>query len=179
VPTEYQTRKFTLAFELLDTDRNAFVEASDLARVATRLVTRLGLDEGSEEHRVLAGCAAALWEVLRQVDRDGDGRLDPEEWLRALAELAGSGPSHEHLFADLLDQSFELLDTDADGAVSCAEFALWLGATGLGEDVARRTFESCDLDGDGLLSKSEVGFLLLDFFYGEDPETRGSWLLEL
>lgn len=177
--TDYQERKFTRAFELLDSDGSAFVDGTDLARIAARFVHRLGLEEDSEEYRVLAGCAGELWKVLARMDRDGDGRLTLAEWLEALAAFATSEHADAPLFASLLDQSFELLDTDADGSVSCAEFVLWLGATNLDAATAQRTFEASDLDGDGLLSKSEVGYVLLDFFYSDDPERRGSWLLEL
>lgn len=177
--TDYQRHKFTQAFEVLDADKSAFVDGTDLARIAARFVHQLGLDADSDEHRVLAACAAELWKVLARMDGDGDGRLTLAEWLESLAAFAASEHAYDRLFAELLDQSFELLDTDADGAVSCDEFVLWLTATNLDAAAAQRTFEASDLDGDGLLSKSEVGYVLLDFFYSDDPERRGSWLLEL
>jgi Ca2+-binding EF-hand superfamily protein len=176
--TDYQRRKFTRAFELVDDDGSAFVDRGDLARIAARFVQQLGIDPGSEEHRVLAARSAELWNVLAHMDDDGDGRLTLDEWLRALESITSSEQTYEHLFGELVDQSFELLDSDADGAVTCEEFVLWVTATNLDAAEARAAFEEYDLDEDGLLSRSELGYVLLDFFYSSDPDGRGNWFLE-
>jgi Ca2+-binding EF-hand superfamily protein len=178
VLSDYQRRKFARAFELIDHDGSAFVDRSDLARLAAAFVRRLGVEEASDEYRILADRSAELWQVLAGMDADGDDRLTLEEWLRALDGITSSEQAYEHLFGQLVDQSFDLLDTDADGAVSCEEFVLWLTATPIPPAAARQAFEEFDLDGDGLLSRNELGYVLLDFFYSSDPDGRGNWFLE-
>merc|ERR1711862_142509 len=62
--------------------------------------------------------AADIVEVLRALDVNDDGRVDVEDWLRAVR-----GPLNRQRAA-LLRQAFHRIDADGDGLVSVADLQL-------------------------------------------------------
>jgi Ca2+-binding EF-hand superfamily protein len=77
-----------------------------------------------------------LYDVLRRLDRNKDGKIDPEAVKSARANL----------IEDRVDQTFKDLDTNKDGKISREE------ARGL----LRRNFEQIDKNGDGFIDRNEL-----------------------
>ena len=174
--TEFQKRKLTHVFGLFDNDHSAHVDKSDLDRVVENLAGAIDAKAGSAGHRILEARYGDLWKVLEGIDADRDGRVTLDEWLRAMEAITGSEHKYDQVFGQMVDQVFDLLDHDGDSQVTSDEFVQWLGANNVSMKSARDAFRKIDLDHDGILSKDEMTYLMLDFFYSDDPKAPGNWL---
>jgi len=75
-------------------------------------------------------------------DKDGDGKLDMNEWFEVLKEI-GAEVSREDV-----ETMFTERDRDMDGSLSFAEF--------VGQETQmEKAFRMMDKDGDGFVTKSE------------------------
>merc|ERR1712106_1138922 len=80
--------------------------------------------------------------MFDKADRDGDGKLTPEEWHRVL-NSSGCQTSMEEV-----SEFFDKMDRDFDGRLSFGEF--------MGEETPlEKVFKSMDKDGDGTITKEE------------------------
>jgi len=120
----YETR-----FALLDENRDGVVDGVEFVRAV--VVRSLYTVDGFAQARPLA---------FESIDVDGDGRLTPEEFLRAqllrrTATAVGGLDARRRAI-------FELVDHDGDGVLSREEFM----------DAGLRDFLASDADGDGKVS---------------------------
>merc|ERR1719153_1056408 len=80
--------------------------------------------------------------MFARADKNGDGKLDKEEWHRVL-NSAGCRTSMAEV-----EEFFTNMDRDFDGKLSFAEF--------MGEETPlEKVFKSMDTDGDGTVTKEE------------------------
>jgi uncharacterized protein (DUF2141 family) len=70
-----------------------------------------------------------------------------------------------------------LTDRDGDGKISRAEFAANLQAYGVAAPAAAEAFSHLDRDGDGFIDTDELLQNVEEFFYGDDPNAPGNWLV--
>eukprot|EP01100_Stratorugosa_tubuloviscum_P009765 TRINITY_DN410_c1_g1_i5.p1 TRINITY_DN410_c1_g1~~TRINITY_DN410_c1_g1_i5.p1 ORF type:complete len:152 (-),score=57.80 TRINITY_DN410_c1_g1_i5:111-566(-) len=94
-----------------------------------------------------------LEEIYRSLDKNSDGKIDVEEFIKVDLELVG----HER--ADKLDSAkafFELVDIDKDGFITIDEYTYFL--TAMGENFAeiRESYNKADASKDGKISFSEL-----------------------
>ena len=174
--TDFQQRKITRLFHLLDNDNSGFVDAADLDRVARNLAGAIGAKPGSRPYATLQARYGGLWRVVADADGNSDGRVTLREWLKANDEMLDSPARYDEVIGQLVDQVFDLLDADHDGSVTVGEYSSWLAASHVTADVAEEAFRMIDLNADGIISKDELTHIFLDFYYSDDPQAPGNWL---
>merc|ERR1719325_427466 len=80
--------------------------------------------------------------MFTRADKNGDGKLSPEEWQSVL-NSSGIPTTREEV-----EDFFKRMDRDFDGKLSFEEF--------MGEETAlERLFRNMDVDGDGSVTKEE------------------------
>ncbi len=123
--SELRNDRFAALVDVADTNRDGFVDREEWNRVATQIEALLSERERGTGRLRAPSIPFAAW------DRNGDGRLEIDEWLEM-----------KYLFARI--------DRDRDAAITKDEVARWKRAIE-GEDFVERF----DLNGDGRVTRDE------------------------
>lgn len=179
--TGFRRRKLKKLFDVTDVNKNGVIERGDYVMVLDNLCRRKGWGPESDEYRHLRELLRVNWKSVQfNADANRDGVVTLEEWYAAWDGFYGSlgGETFEDFpewFRDFTDMLFDSLDLDGDGRISRADYATFLEAHGLEEDVDE-VFGHLDLDGDGFLTREEAERLAAQFHLSEDQEAPGRWL---
>jgi Ca2+-binding EF-hand superfamily protein len=77
-----------------------------------------------------------------------------------------------------LEALLDIVDGDGDGRIDVDEEIRWTGALmRLSEPEARRAFAGVDEDGDGYIANDELLEAIRGYYFDEDPDGPGGWLL--
>ncbi|GAA2090621.1 hypothetical protein GCM10009759_14300 [Kitasatospora saccharophila] len=171
-------RKIDVCFGFADQNRDGVIDSADVLTLTARLIAAAGVPFDSPKSVAMLRVGAAWWEALRaELDVDGDGRIDPDEYRAGVLRLSGAqaGPPGPGALA-AAGALWALCDRDDDGRVTAEEFTRFHRALGLPPGTAGLAFERLDLDGDGTLSVAELAAALWEFWTSEDAGALGNWL---
>ncbi|KAL6989467.1 hypothetical protein U1Q18_015216 [Sarracenia purpurea var. burkii] len=144
VLTEKQIGEFQEAFCLLDKDGDGYITIEELATA----IKSLGQNPTQEE----------LWNMFNEVDVNGNGKIEFEEFLHLMARKMKESEADEEL-----KEAFKVFDKDQDGYISATELRnvmLNLGERMTDEEVEQMVREA-DLDGDGYVNYDEFVKMML------------------
>lgn len=180
--TDLQTRKLTRMFELADTNRDGCLEQGDFEAVAHGFAQARRLASGSAELIALQARYAAMWGALQEADTDQDGRVTLDEFLGWYDKLMSRREVFDQMIRleaeqGLMQNGLMQLDQDGDGRITLAEHRAGMAALGLNEREAEAAFRRLDSDGDGYITREEMLQAVTDFYYSDDPDAAGNWLL--
>ncbi|WP_067499126.1 EF-hand domain-containing protein [Actinoplanes sp. TFC3] len=159
-------------FEASDTDRDGFVDWSDYERLIDRYLDGYGIAAEDPRAHALRAAYQRYWsELLQHVT--GADRL-PKEQFVAANQAAGADKS-QFTMADVVPQAiFDVMDTDADDAISKPEYKVFLQAWGVSDLEALNVFLELDTDDDGRISRSEFIGAIRDFFTSPELDPPAS-----
>ncbi|XP_002984541.2 neo-calmodulin [Selaginella moellendorffii] len=135
---EERNKEFKEAFSLFDKDGDGCITTSELA------VVMRSLGQNPSE--------AELREMIDEVDVDGNGTIDFQEFLNLMARKMKDTDTEEEL-----KEAFKVFDKDRNGLISCAELRdvmINLGEKLTDEEVEEMIREA-DMDGDGHVNYDE------------------------
>ncbi|MET8505620.1 EF-hand domain-containing protein [Streptomyces sp. NPDC014779] len=166
--------KYGRSFDLLDADKDGYVEWPDYQALADRYINAYKLDRNDRRVRELTAFHQMQWlEVLRHAGGQGD-RLDREQYVQAMRLLAVD-TSRMNLVEGSGHAMFDVIDVDGDNEISKAEFHRFLAEVWQVTDpTAMDTFDKIDADGDGRVSRTEFIRTLREHYYSNDPSAPGS-----
>ena len=175
--TQLQRRKLARYFGVYDVDGDGRVSYSDFERVVENLRELHGLPADFPDGGPLRGLFVRRWESLRDLaDRDGDGRIDREEWLAYWEHVVEDDQLYRHELESAAGRLFDLFDADENGRIGPDEFAEFYAMFGMQQALARRVFLELDHDADGELRRDEVLDAVEEFFRGDDPRAAANLL---
>ncbi|KAH7702073.1 Calmodulin [Aphelenchoides avenae] len=136
--------EFRDAFELFDKDGDGFVTAVELGTV----MRSLGLEPTDEE----------LDDLVREIDEDGNGTIELEEFVKIMNRRAATEEDREKE----LHESFQIFDRDNDGLISPYDIQFVLMNLGekLSDEEAGEIIREADKDGDGQVNFAEFMYLM-------------------
>ncbi|XP_004308824.1 PREDICTED: calmodulin-3-like [Fragaria vesca subsp. vesca] len=139
-----EAAEFKQAFSLLDKDGDGSITTNELGTV----MRSLGLKPTEEE----------LEGMIEEVDADGNGRVDLQEFLSLMARKM-----QDNLSERQLREAFKVFDKDQNGFISADELRHVM--TSLGENLMDEQVEvmlhEADIDGDGQINYEEFVKVML------------------
>lgn len=198
--TDLQKRKLKKLFDLYDVDGSGCITEADYERMADSQAQIQGYPSSSLEYNIIQAQFRTLWSDLqKEMDIDNDGQVSLEEFLdykakqlsfkegyrplwleiQSGAETAQSYQQSydEDVITKLTNLIFERLDVDQSGDISSEEYKQGFLTHLSDEALKNEVFTKLDLNGDGHLSKEEIIQHVHDFFYSNDPDAPGNWIL--
>ncbi|UGY92311.1 EF-hand domain-containing protein [Streptomyces gobiensis] len=178
--SEFLNDKLSRRFRTWDRDGNGYLERSDFVQGADRLGDAFNRPADSPQRQQMREMCQRLWEGLRKfADADGDGRVSEAEYRRAFTELIVKQPgAFDAAYAPFVSTLMAMADHDGDGRLDRDEYRSWfVTAFGITEHDADTAFDKVDADGDGHVTEEEMVAAIRDYYFSNDPDASGNWLL--
>ncbi|RCV36347.1 hypothetical protein SEVIR_7G321500v4 [Setaria viridis] len=157
--SKQQIEEFREAFSLFDKDGDGTITSKELGTV----MRSLGQSPSEEE----------LQEMVKEVDADGSGAIDFQEFLTLLARQMreANGADEEEL-----REAFRVFDQDQNGFISRDELRHVLQNLGerLSDDELAEMLREADVDGDGQINYTEFAKVMLAKRRNQELEGHGS-----
>jgi len=136
--TEEQKNEFKEAFALFDKDGDGSITAIELGEV----MRKLGQEPSNEE----------LTDMVNEVDVDGNGQIDFDEFCFMMGKKLSDGDNDEEL-----KEAFKVFDKDGDGKISPEELRTVMASLGenLTELEVKNMIHEADKNGDGEIDYEE------------------------
>ncbi|WP_283134429.1 EF-hand domain-containing protein [Rhizohabitans arisaemae] len=178
--THFLERKLARRFRTFDSDNDGFIARNDFELSVTRMGAAFGHGSGSPELARLTELSLGLWAHLASVaDADADGRITEQEYKSAFAAgLLVTSESFDAGYRPFLTAIMALVDEDGDGRITEDQQVRWTGALmDLAEADAKEVFRRLDVDGDGFITTEDLLEAIREYYFNDNPDSAGSWLL--
>lgn len=177
--SDFQKRKLTHFFYLLDVNKNDYLQLEDFSIISDNLIFNLDYEEGSKEHKFIADKSVAMFYRF-SADISGTGKnITLKEWLDFFDQKIIAQRDKELLeeYVELIiGFLFDLFDANHDGYISIEEYTDIFMAYGIDIKYAAKAFVNLDINQDDRLSKSEILYAVETFLISNDPNERGNWI---
>ncbi|MEV4349695.1 EF-hand domain-containing protein [Actinoplanes sp. NPDC049596] len=164
--------KLGYLFGASDTDQDGFVDWSDYERLIGHYLSGYGIAADDPRAHALAAAYQRYWSELRQ-QVNGADRLSREQFVAA-NRAAGADKSRFTMAEAVPQAIFDVMDTDADDAISKPEYKVFLEAWGVSDLEALNVFLELDTDDDGRISRAEFIGAIRDFFTSAELDSPAS-----
>jgi len=136
--TKQQISEFEEAFAMFDSDGDGTITTKELGNV----MRSLGQEPTDQELR----------DMINEVDTDGNGEIDFEEFLDLLVKKMGEDDPEEEM-----KQAFRIFDKDNNGTIDANELKNVMKQLGenLTDDEVAQMVAEADLNGDGQIDFEE------------------------
>lgn len=178
--SDFQRKKLTHFFQLLDLDKNDILQLEDFSDIAERLCIEFSYDQGSKEQKFLVDrCVNFFHKLLGDIKHEGYQVISLEEWLKYMAvEFI------ENRNTDALDEFsefmigflFDMFDENNDGYISAEEYADLFVVYGIDIKYSAKAFINIDINKDDRLARNELLFAFETFLTSDDATMKGNWL---
>ncbi|ORY93919.1 calmodulin 2 [Syncephalastrum racemosum] len=133
-----QISEYKASFDLFDKDGNGFIDSKELGAVMKSL--NMTPSEGE------------LKDMIQEVDADGNGTIDFNEFLTMLQGRSNKSDTEREL-----RETFQVFDKDGNGFISASELRNVM--TSVGENLSQGELDAmikeADRDGDGVINYEE------------------------
>lgn len=143
--SDEQIGEFREAFSLFDKNGDGYISSKELG------VVMRSLGQNPTE--------AELLDMINEVDFDGNGRIDFQEFISMMARQM-KNPMDEELE---LRESFKVFDKNGDGYISASELRHVMTTLGekLSDEEVEEMIREADIDGDGKVNYQEFVKMML------------------
>jgi len=169
-------------FHLTDTNKDGCLELGDFEGLAKGFVKARNLAPDAPQAKGLQSRYRATWDLLQEADADQDGEVTLQEFLDWYDKLMSRRDVFDQMIRleaqhGLIQHGLLELDQDGDGRITLSEHKSGMAALGLSQHEVEESFQRLDVDGDGYLSYEEMLKAVTDFYYSDDPNAPGNWLM--
>ncbi|GAV06860.1 hypothetical protein RvY_16775-2 [Ramazzottius varieornatus] len=175
--SDFQKKKLLHLFHtFFDTNKNGTIDKKDFDMALERVTAMRKMTSGDAKHKEVQENLAYVWEHLKQVaDRDNDGTVSEQEWLKMWEEATGSQkqPPWVHRYQSFL---FEAEDVSGDGKIDETEYVQAYTQFGLSADECRNAFKKLTASGEKEIDKKLFEQRFNEFVMSTDPSAAGNYL---
>lgn len=175
----FQETKLRLFFNILDTDRNGFVEPADFTSIGENICYILQISPEDPYYDLIFFACNQVWtDLYSYVDTNKDNKASFYEWLRYADEkIINCDKKHYDLYLNkVVDHIFLLFDENRDNYISLQEYINLFMTFRLEIRYSAKAFTKLDLNRDGFISREELYLGVEQFFRSAREEDRGNWL---
>ncbi|MBW4720313.1 EF-hand domain-containing protein [Saccharothrix obliqua] len=172
--------KLERRFRTYDLDRDGVVTRADFELVSSRVEKTFGLAPDHPAATRLREVLLGIWTRLAAAsDVDRDDQVTLAEYKAAFERhVLVDREAYSRAYQPFIDTMMEIADADGDGRVTEGEYVKWYTALmGLPPDEAAEAFRHLDRDGDGYLGHEEITAAVLEFYFSDDPDAPGNWMV--
>ena len=174
--TDFQKKKLSRLFAVLDADHNGRLERKDYTDVVSNLARIHGWVRGSKEYSSAEALYLQIWDSMKALaDANGDGKVSTQEFFEFHAQMLSTPEMFEQITVGTVDLLFEAFDRDRDGHLMREDFRDFFDAYGI-QDEADEAFAKLDTSGDGKVSKEEALQRVQEYYFSNDPAAPGNLL---
>ncbi|XP_013398758.1 sarcoplasmic calcium-binding protein-like [Lingula anatina] len=170
--TEHWRRKMRTVFRGLDSNGDGLVTKEDYVKSAQRAAQYLNLNE--KQARAQLDLRLAISRIVNAKD-DEDG-MEPvvteEEYINRRIETFNDRHFRQEMYPVIISAEFSTMDTNGDGLISHEEFAAYCCSFNIPTGYSKKMFDVLDVNNDGVISIEEFGQGHVDFWLGEDPNSK-------
>ncbi len=178
--SNFQTRKLTHFFKLLDQNDDGCLQLEDFSDIAERLRMEFAYAYNSKEDKFnVDRCVNFFHKLLTNISHHDKQKISLEEWLSFLDKSLVSNPDMEALeeFTEfMVGFFFDLFDENKDGYISAEEYADLFLIYHIDIKYSAKSFINLDINKDGRLSRNELIFAFETFIVSDDPKQKGNWI---
>lgn len=155
--SEKKVKELKEAFVLFDKDGDGHIDRAELGTV----MRSLGHNPSDSE----------LQDMIHEVDTDGNGKIDFEEFLTMMSRRTEPENGEEEM-----RQAFRVLDADGNGYISPHELHRVMRNLGenLTEDEISEMVKQADLDGDGRINYEDFCSFARPIFLGAPQASKNN-----
>ncbi|MFI6095814.1 EF-hand domain-containing protein [Lentzea sp. NPDC051213] len=178
--TVFLDRKLSRRFETYDRDQDGYIDRSDFEQAASRTTAAFGLSDDDLRAKRFQEQLLGVWDHLSAVtDSNDDGRISLAEYKKGFARgVLGRPEAFDDVYVPYLDALMAVADHDGDGQLGVGDHVRWSRALmNVSEADARAVHARLDHDGDGLVGTEDLLAAIRAYYFSEDPEGPGAWLL--
>lgn len=177
--SEFQTKKLTHFFNLLDYNDNKVLTRDDFEAIAENLCVLWGFREGSGDYNRIIARAQQSWDSFIKFTEDPYAiEASLSQWLGFCDFNMMSIDEHAYkqLVAAFVSEVFDYFDANDDGYISLDEYVDLFMAFRIEIRYSARSFTKVDLNGDELINKDELNQAVSEFFRSNNENDGGNWL---
>ncbi len=178
--SDFQRKKLTYFFHLLDDNKNGYLQLEDFSEIAEELCINLEYEFESSDHKFIVDKSVGLfYKLLKDIPHEEKQIISLEAWLDFFDKKLISNRNEElldeyiELFIGFL---FDLFDENHDGYISVDEYADLFVTYGIDIKYSAKSFVNLDINQDGKLSKNELIHAAETFMTSDDPSQKGNWI---
>jgi len=177
--TEYQRKKQVRWFNVLDGNKDGFLERADFEVIGHRLAATMNVESGPIHESIIAGWVDT-WEHMQQaVDQNRDGRVSLGEFLNFEDRVIYQVTPEEYTtyMGGNAKAMVALADLDQNGTLSPSEWRWQFRGFGIEDSAADESFQHIDTNGDGQITVDELIEAWRQFHFSDDPNAPGNWIV--
>ncbi len=177
--TELQEKKLTHYFNILDYNRNGFIEKDDFLGIGENLAILWQLKPGTAKYDSIINGSARPWRGLEESMKKGNvSKASLRDWLRFADKyiVNGSEDQYNKYIKSVVTGLFGFFDQNSDNQLSLKEYIDIFMAFRIEVRYSAKAFVKLDIDKDGMISQQELFKAVKDFFKSNDENSKGNWL---
>lgn len=177
--TEFQTKKLSHLFNILDFDHNGLLQLTDFEGIADNISIFTGMISDKERDMRLRKEAYRIWGIIMEHFGDEDLQyLDLDQWLEFM-QVQFFGSDEELIDSNILlivKRIQEVFDKNSDNQISRLEFMSIFVSFRVEVRFADQCFRSIDSNQDGMISEEELINAAMEFFKSDKTDASGNHL---
>ncbi|MFT4737415.1 MAG: Ca2+-binding EF-hand superfamily protein [Cyclobacteriaceae bacterium] len=176
---DFQIKKLTHLFHILDFDHNNLIEKTDFEGITENIEIFTGIVQETDRLLGLNEQGELVWQSIKDFFNDQEiTSIDLHQWL-GFMENHFYSPEEDVINANikrLVNHIRNAFDKDHDLRISGLEFMCLFVSCRVEVRFAHKCFKTIDLDKDGFIDLDELYIAANQFFKSNDPNDSGNYL---